>query len=89
MLCDCEMWDQHIFNRKDSLYVKYAQVWLSLTYWMITYIKICKQKLCVPKNATTVSVFGELGRCPMYYDILTRVIKYYTGLECMSETFLL
>ncbi len=33
------------------------------------------------KKATHIYVLGELGRCPMYYNILNREIKYYTRLE--------
>ncbi len=49
--------------------------------WERLNIKICKKIVCVPKKATNISVLGELGRCHMHYNILNRVIKYYTKLE--------
>ncbi len=45
--------------------------------------------LCVPKKVTNMSVLSKLGRCPMYYNILNRVIKYYTRLEGIPEMSLL
>ncbi len=40
-------------------------------------------------KSTNISVLGELGRCPMYYNILNRVIKYYTRLGGIPEMSLL
>ncbi len=75
-------------NRKDSYMLNMPKFDLALPCERL-HIKICKQILCIPKKATNICVLGELGRCPMYYNILNKVITYYTRLEGISEMSLL
>ncbi len=84
----CEIWGQPTVNRKNSSMLNMPKFDLALPCERL-HIKICKQILCVPKKATNISVLGELGRCPMDYNILNRVIMYYTRLEGIPEISLL
>lgn len=52
---------------------------LSKVYEQV-HIKCCKQILGVTKNATNILCLNELGRLPMIYNVLKRMIKYYHNL---------
>jgi hypothetical protein len=41
------------------------------------HLKFCKRLLNVRKNTCTASVYGELGRYPLYVNRFVRIIKYW------------
>ena len=57
------------------------------------HIKFCKYVLEVNRHSTNLAVTGELGRYPLYIEVLLSMIKYFTHLssqECsglVAEAF--
>ena len=49
--------------------------------------KFCKYILEVHKKATNLAVFSELGRHPLYFNIVKSMLIYYLKLEKTGSTF--
>jgi hypothetical protein len=79
---------QNLINNKDSLAQKMPKFDLALPCERL-HVRVCKQVLRVPRKSTNISVLAELGRLPMYNDVLLAVVKYYTRLESLSNSSLL
>jgi hypothetical protein len=43
-------------------------------------LKFCKLILHLKQSTPNCMIYGELGRCPLYIDIKTRVISYWCKL---------
>ena len=43
-------------------------------------MKICKYGLEVNRRSTNLAVIGELGRYPLYLEVLLNMIKYWARL---------
>lgn len=83
-----EIWGQYLINRKDSNVFKMPKFDVSLACERL-HVKVCKQILRVPRKATNIAVLAELGRLPLYYNIIQSVVKYYVRLESMQSNCLL
>jgi hypothetical protein len=49
--------------------------------------KFCKYILGVHKKTTNVAVLSELGRHPLYFNIVKFMLNYYLRLEKTDSTF--
>ena len=47
--------------------------------------KFCKQTLCVHKRSCNYAVRLELGRLPLFINIICRVLKYYINVVNRNE----
>ena len=87
VLYGCEIWGQNMINKKDSIMMKMPKFDVSLPCERL-HIRVCKQILRVHKKATNIAVLAELGRFPLYFDILIAIMKYYTRLEGLCNNLL-
>lgn len=51
------------------------------------HLKFCKYILGVHPKATNIAVLSELGRLPIYYNIVKHMVKYYYRLENACSLF--
>ncbi len=86
-LYECEIWGQNMINKKDSIMMKMPKFDVSLPCERF-HIRVCKQILLVHKKATNIAILAELGRFPLYFDILIAIMKYYARLEGLSNNHL-
>lgn len=54
----------------------------------LVHIKFCKYSLGVGKKATNIAVLGELGRYPLYLEVLFNLLKYYKYILTSGDLFL-
>jgi hypothetical protein len=87
-LYGCEIWGQNIINTKDTKKYCMPKFDVSVPCERL-HVKVCKQILRVPKKATNIAVLSELGRLPMYHDILSSMARYYARLESLTDNSLL
>jgi hypothetical protein len=80
LLYGCEIWDS--FNpftskfRKGLDLVDLEQIYSKL-YSEKMHQKFCKYILGVHKKATNLAVLSELGRHPLYFNIVKSMLNYY------------
>ena len=48
-------------------------------------MKICKYALEVSRRSTNLAVIGELGRYPLYLEVLLNMIKYWARLTKLDN----
>ena len=53
------------------------------------HINFCKFILQVNNKTTNVALYGELGRYPLYINILKQACKYLNHIQCAPEDSLL
>jgi len=88
VLYGCEIWGENMINKKDCNAFAMPKFDVSLPCEQL-HVKICKQILRVPRKATNIAVLAELGRRPLYYDIMINLTKYYLRLQSLSNNGLL
>ncbi len=76
-----------MINKKDSIMMKVPNFDVSLLCERL-HIRVYKQILHVIKKATNIAVLAELGRFPLYFDILIAIMKYYTRLEGLCNNLM-
>ena len=53
-----------------------------------SHIKFCKYILQVSKRATNIAVMGELGRYPLYLEVLLNMVKYWFRLSEQTDSLI-
>jgi hypothetical protein len=51
------------------------------------HLKFCKFILGVHKRTTSIAVLSELGRFPLYFNIIKGMLLYWYGLENLGKEF--
>ena len=80
MLYGCEVWGAYLFkykNNLDSLNSMLKDVNILMEK---LHTKVCKKILQVHKNANNYAVRCELGRYPLFINVMSRLINYYINI---------
>ena len=89
LLYGSEIWG--IFNVNNSKIKQSNQVLMQLCYKNFTgenlHIKFCKTILGLNKKSMNHASLSELGRYPLHYDIINRLLKYCYRLENLKSDF--
>jgi hypothetical protein len=86
VLYGCEIWGT--FNSNTARFrngtVSPDRIYSNLTGEKL-HNKFCKFILGVHKKTTNFAVLSELGRFPLYYDIIKRIFHYWNRLEYLEK----
>ena len=85
LLYGCEIWGS--FNTTTARF-RHGNIPLNKMFSNIVseklHMKFCKFILGVHKKTTNFAVFSELGRFPLYFDIVKNLINYWLRLESLD-----
>ena len=87
-LYGCEIWGLNIINYKDTNRFHMPGFDVSMPGEKL-HVRVCKQILRVSKKATNIACLAELGRLPLYADMIQSLVNYFVRLESLTKPSLI
>ena len=85
LLYGSEIWGMLDTNRLNKFKDNYFQKLCNDLVIEKLHIKVCKYILEVSRRSTNLAVMGELGRYPLYLEVILNMIKYWVRLSKMDD----